>query len=155
MSREAKRRTVVRDTAVVRMLEASLHSPSGCLFPHQNVATCTFDAPAVRRTLLTYWNAVKHTFPEAWGRSPKESRLMHGAGIRAMGRLMDRIMRRVDLDAPKAHLEVRKGLRRIRPECRWTQGYWAGIGLRWWEIQNTPNHVRRLSEFLVSSYLDA
>ena len=153
LSKDARRRTVVRDTAVIRMLEASLHSPSGCLFPHQNLATGALDADALRNTLLLYWNAVRHTFPDAWGRPPTESRLMHGAGIQGMGRLMDRIMKRVPLHDPRAHLQVRRELRRIRSECHWTGGTWADIGLRWSEIQNTPNHVRRLSEFLVASYL--
>ena len=155
MSSDAKCRTVIRDTAVIRMLEASLQSPAGCLFPYQNLATGTFDSDRVRRALFLYWHAVRHTFPDAWGLPPTESRLMHGAGIRAMGRLMDRIMRGISLNDPRAHTEVRRELRRVRPACRWTGGYWEGLGLRWREIQNTPSHVRRLSELLINTYLAA
>ena len=46
--------------------------------------------------LVLYWSAVRDTFPEAWGKPPTESRLMHSAGIRAMGALMDQIMLRAD-----------------------------------------------------------
>ena len=39
---------------------------------------------------------MRDTFPDAWGKPAEQSRLMHGAGIRAMGRLMDRIMSALD-----------------------------------------------------------
>ena len=91
-----KAKAVVSDTTIVQVLEESLTSPAGCLFPYRNVATGETDFDGVRAVLLTYWCAVRDTFPAAWGLSPKKSRLMHSAGLRAMGRLMDRIMAAVD-----------------------------------------------------------
>ena len=74
------------------MLEESLTTPSGCLFPYHNVTTGETDTDGIWRILVGYWSAVRDTFPEAWGKPPAESRLMHGTGIRSMGRLMDRVM---------------------------------------------------------------
>src|SRR5207249_1890209 len=84
--------TVLTDTTIIAMLQESFSAASGCLFPYRNVATGETDFDGVRKILITFWTAVKETFPDAWGLSPKKSRLMHGAGIRSMGRLMDRIM---------------------------------------------------------------
>jgi DGQHR domain-containing protein len=147
---------VVTDTVVVQFLKESFSSPSGALFPFRNVATGVTDFSGVRSLLLLYWNAVRATFPEAWGLRPEKSRLMHGAGIRAMGRLMDRVMSIVDVDHPKASSLVRREITRIRPHCRWTSGVWEELnGLRWNEIQNIPAHTRMLSSFLVRTYINS
>jgi hypothetical protein len=43
------------------------------------------------RVLCAFWCAVRDTFSDASGRRPTESRVMHSAGIEAMGFLMDRV----------------------------------------------------------------
>ena len=53
------------------------------------------DVEGMYRVMNVYWSAVKKVFSEAWGLRPQESRLMHSAGIQAMGILMDRIMPRL------------------------------------------------------------
>jgi hypothetical protein len=78
---------------------------------------------------------------------------MHGAGIRAMGRLMDRVLAAVNPRHPAAADQVRADLARIEPHCRWTRGTWDGLGLRWNEIQNVPRHINELSSLLVRLYL--
>src|SRR5262249_43982684 len=90
---------VVSDTAIVQMIQDSLSSPKGCLFTYRNAATGMVDATGIRSVLLLFWTAVRAQFPDAWGLPPTRSRLMHGAGVRAMGRLMDHVMRSVDHDA--------------------------------------------------------
>jgi hypothetical protein len=105
--------------------------------------------------LVLYWGAIRDTFPQAWGRPPEQSRLMHGAGIRAMGRLMDRIMASIDARQPGARELVAADLALLAPHCCWTEGRWEGLGLRWNEIQNVPGHVRELSSFLMRTYLQA
>lgn len=149
-----KRQAVVADTALIKVLEDSLKSPAGCLFPHRNIATGETDFERIRSILLVYWNAVRDTFPEAWGLPPSQSRLMHSVGLRAMGRLMDRIMNGIDPDSPKVRRLVRQHLDRVAPICRWTEGRWEEAGdLRWNEIQNVPSHVRMLSNALVRCYI--
>lgn len=149
----SNRGQIVSDTALTRILQESLNSPAGCLFPYRNLATNETDLAGVRSVLLTYWNAVRRTFPAAWGLSPKRSRLMHSAGLRVMGRLMDRVMASIDPTDRMASALTRQELARIRSICHWTSGIWEGLGLRWYEIQNVPSHVRLLSNFVLGAYL--
>jgi DGQHR domain-containing protein len=149
-----KTQAVVSDTTLVQLIEDSMTSPSGCLFPYRNIAAGTADLHGLESVLLTYWNAVKDTFPDAWGRPPRESRLMHSAGLRAMGRLMDRVMASVDVDNKQAPRRIRKELSKIRLLCRWTGGVWEECGgLAWNHVQNVPSHVRMLSTFLIQTHL--
>lgn len=150
-----RKKAVITDTSVIQALEESLTSPSGCLFPYRNLSSGETDMPGIWAALVLYWTAVKETFPQAWGRPPSQSRLMHGAGIRAMGRLMDRIMASIDARQPGAAETVAADLALVAPHCRWTDGQWDGLGLRWNEIQNVPRHIHELSSFLMRTYLQA
>jgi DGQHR domain-containing protein len=152
-SPEFRRHAVVTDTSVVKMLEESLVSPSGCLFPFRNMTSGETDFAGIWELLLVYWSAVKATFPDAWGKPPGQSRLMHGAGIRAMGRLMDRIMATVDARQKSAAKQVLADLAFIEPHCRWTSGTWDGLDMRWNEIQNVPRHTNELSSYLIRVYV--
>ena len=105
-------------------------------------------------TVVTYWNAVKMTFPDAWGRSPKESRLMHSAGLFAMSRLMDRIMPHISLGTGNAVSVVAEELDLIKPICRWTSGRWDALDLEWNELENVSRHVRALTNLLVRRYVE-
>lgn len=144
---------VITDTVVIHMIQESLQS-SGALNPFRNVATGTTDFDGVRALLFMYWHAVRETFPESWGMKPEKSRLMHGAGIRAMGRLMDRVMFMVDVHNPQSPEHVKAEIARIRPFCHWTNGVWDEFGMRWNEIQNIPSHIRLLSNFLIRTYIN-
>ena len=146
---------VVTDTSLVEALKESLESPSGALFPYRNIAAGTTDTEGIRTLLLVYWTAVKETFPEAWGRTPQKSRLMGGVGIRAMSRLMERVMAHVDLGSDAAHTQAMSELARIAPDCHWTGGRWDQLGLPWNEVQNTPRHISALSNLLVRQYVSA
>jgi DGQHR domain-containing protein len=152
-SGNSDRGQIVSDTALTRVLQDSLNSPAGCLFAYRNLATNETDLAGVRSVLLTYWNAVKRTFPEAWGLPPTRSRLMHSAGLRVMGRLMDRVMASIDPSDRMASALVRQEVARVRSTCHWTSGVWEGLGLRWSEIQNVASHVRKLSNVVLGAYL--
>ena len=79
---------------------------------------------------------------------------MHSAGLRAMGKLMDRIMSAVDVERSGSAERVRKEIARVKPICNWTSGTWSELGgLRWNEIQNVPAHVRMLSNALVRAHM--
>lgn len=146
---------VIQDTSVITMIQESLVQPSGCLFPYRNLATNETDFEPLWRTLILYWSAVREVFPEAWGRAPRVSRLMGGVGIRAMGRLMDRVMGSVDVDAADAQHLIAEELELIAPLCAWTGGDWEGLGIAWSELQNVPRHATRLSNFLIREYVKA
>ena len=76
---------------------------------------------------------------------------MHSAGIEAMGVLMDRMYARHAGKADEYHA-VRHDLELMAPHCHWTEGEWEGLGLSWNEIQQTPRHIRSLTDALVRIY---
>lgn len=144
---------VLSDGPIIRMIENSISSMSGALFPHWNVATGEVHDERMMRVLRLYWTEVSEVFPEAWGRPPTESRLMHGAGIVAMGHLMDRMFKEIDANSPRAQSQVRTALKRVAPICRWTRGSWPRLGLEWNQVQNVAVHVNALTNLLLKSYL--
>jgi DGQHR domain-containing protein len=150
-----RRHAVVADTVIVKMIEESLTHTSGCLFPYRNVATGECDHLGIWAVLITFWSAVRETFPEAWGKSPTMSRLMHGVGIRSMGKLMDRMMGSIDPRTRDAGKSVRRELGVIAPLCHWTSGTWDELGgVAWNELQNLHKHLSILSNFLIRAYLE-
>ncbi|MEU6798681.1 DGQHR domain-containing protein DpdB [Nonomuraea wenchangensis] len=143
---------VITDTGIVDMIQESLTSPSGALYPYRDIGRGETDFDGIIQALFIYWTAVRETFPDAWGKPPEKSRLMHGAGIRAMGRLMDRILGIVDPMRSDAPETVRKHLELVAPHCMWTSGVWEEIGHRWNEIENVSKHVHELSNYLIRVY---
>lgn len=149
-------KAVITDTSIVKMVEESLASPAGCLFPFRNIATAETDFEGICNILVLYWTAVRQVFPDAWGKPADKSRLMHGTGIRAMGRLMDRVIPSTNPRDKKAAEQLVGELKLVRPICRWTEGNWEAInGLKWNEVQNVPRHINVLSNVLVRGYLKA
>ncbi|MGN8001158.1 DGQHR domain-containing protein DpdB [Sphingomonas sp. 22176] len=137
---------VVNDAAVLTMIKNSIGSPLGALAPYKATASGGADTAAMYAVLVAFWSAVRDVFPDAWGRPPTESRLMHSAGIVAMGYLMDRIMSRCSRqDARQFAIDA---LMPIAPHCRWTSGRWNDIGREWNDIQYAGRDVRMLSDQL-------
>ena len=137
----------VVDTALIAVMRQSINSPLGALALYKAHDGST-DVDAMYRTLCLYWSAVRDAFPEAWGKPPTQSRLMHSAGIQAMGYLMDRMMPRM-ANHPDIANELRRALRKIAPYCAWTDGAWESLGLRWNQLQNVNRHVKQIAEYLV------
>jgi DGQHR domain-containing protein len=146
--------SAVTDTSVVAMLEERLSV--GCLVPYCNVAADEADGEAIWQLVLAFWRATRTVFPDAWGRPPSESRLMHGVGIRALGRVMDSVMATRDLPVTDLEAYATRELARIACECRWTSGAWDELGGRAWnELENTSQDLRLLSSLLVRRYTAA
>lgn len=144
---------IVNDTAVVDMVKDRLTKPGGCLFPFRNIATGETDTEIVMRMLIAYWSAIQDTFPEAWGKPSTKSRLMHGAGIKAMGGLMDQVMGRANPTSDGLYDHAHREIGRIAHLCRWTSGHWKGLGdMHWKEVENTPKSVRLLTNHLMREY---
>ena len=142
---------VVTDTALLSLIKSSLSNPLGALAPFKSVGReGGGDIAGMYRILTTYWSAVKAVFPDAWGKDPKQSRLMHSAGLMAMGLLMDAIYARLPPNSEVA--AVQRELEKVAPSCRWTKGTWETLGLAWNELQNTPPHVKKLQDTLVRAY---
>jgi DGQHR domain-containing protein len=142
---------VITDTAIITMIRNSMNNPLGALSPYKSTGREGADVESMYRILLTFWTAVKDVFPEAWGADPRNSRLMHSAGIEAMGVLMDRIYARI-AGHGEDYKTVRKEVEKVAPACRWTEGVWDTLGVPWNEIQNTPRDIKKLQDALVKAY---
>lgn len=149
-----RKAAVVADASLVTVLLESLSRPAGCLFQYRNLSSGEADSTRIWLTLVTYWTAVRDTFPEAWGKPPAKSRLMHGVGISAMGRLMDRVMAMVDPSQPEVTEAVRKDLALLSPYCHWTDGRWEELRMNWNEVENISRHINELSNYLIRVYLN-
>ncbi|WP_280363537.1 DGQHR domain-containing protein DpdB [Nocardia wallacei] len=152
MSGNKPTNAVITDTGIVDMIQESLTSPSGCLYPYRDIGRGETDFDSIIKALIIYWSAVRDTFPDAWGKPPEKSRLMHVAGIRAMGRLMDRILGTVDPLREGAPERIREHLALVVPYCRWTTGTWNDIGYRWNEIEVGTKYFQELSNYLIRTY---
>ncbi|TPQ18629.1 DGQHR domain-containing protein DpdB [Streptomyces sporangiiformans] len=148
-----KTSTVVADNSLMLAIQESLNLPAGVFSPYKNLTNGTVDTATIRSILVTYWSAVRETFPDAWGLPPTKSRLMHGVGIRSMGRLMDRVMMNISPSSPLAVKEAKAELELIEPHCRWTRGRWPDLNIPWNELQNNPRHISTLSNFLLRTYV--
>ena len=142
------RSAIISDTAVMDMIMRSLANPLGALSQYKGLGSELSDTDGMYRTLTLYWTEVRRVFGEAWGRKPSKSRLMHGAGIKAMGFLMDRIVPRAMM-SKDPRLEIRRSLEQIAPKCCWTEETWDDLDIGWREIQNVPRHIKALSEQLL------
>ena len=156
MKPEDASKAPITDSSLMKAIEESISSPNGCLYPFRNVTTNETDFEGIFQVLTTYWTAVKNVFPNAWGKPPEKSRLMHGAGIRSMGRLMDKIMPSIRYRGKKGIQEVEKELALISSDCRWTSGNWDAMnGMPWNDVQNVPKHIQMLSWVIINMYLQA
>lgn len=150
-SDKATSSALVTDTAVITMIRNSINNPLGALAPYKSNGTCGADIESMYRLVVTFWASVKTVFSDAWGRDPRASRLMHSAGIEAMGVLMDRIYGRLSGGAEDRKV-VQVELEKIAPACRWTEGTWESLGMTWNEIQSTPKDIKKLQDALVRIY---
>jgi DGQHR domain-containing protein len=154
LSDTEKGHAVITDTAIIKMIRNSINSPLGALSPFKAAGDESVDLTSMYQTLVTFWRAVREVFPTAWGLPPTKSRLMHSAGIEAMGILMDRILARHAGTNDEYHA-IKSDLQKIASHCRWTEGTWDTMGLEWDEVQNTPKHIRTLADCLVRLYASA
>lgn len=104
------------------------------------------------RLVSEFFHAVASVYGPAWyGMSPRFSRLRHGAGIVAMGFVMDHLY---SLEGAITRKQFEPGLRLLAPHTAWTSGQWQleSWDTRPWNgIQNTPSDIDLLTRYLVSS----
>jgi hypothetical protein len=114
--------------------------------------------PLVKR-LESWWGAVSDVWPRAWDSKPRNSRLLHGAGIRALGVLMEWVHCKIGIGDDSALVSRgRYGdeLRLIKTCCSWQDGYWNWGGgaerVAWNQVQNNSAHIVQLAEHLIELY---
>jgi hypothetical protein len=99
-----------------------------------------------------FFEAVKVVFGPEWvGMSPYTSRLRHGAGVVAMGFVMESLFSSDDATTRDGFIP---GLELLKPYTAWTSGQWEmkdGSIRPWNKIQNTPTDVTELIDSLLKS----
>lgn len=145
---------VIKDNSILRMIENSL--TDGALYLARfNASTEQGLVESMLAILKAFWSACRDTFPDAWGISPRKSRLMHGAGIITMGLVMDAVADRIDPSSDRIQVFFGEHLTRLKPHCHWMSGTWefaSGMTRSWSDIQNTPRDIQLLADHLLTQY---
>lgn len=139
----------IKDNSVLKMIENSLYE--GALYQYRDPADGSGDVDQMVLHLNYFWTVVQLTFPDAWEQPPTKSRLTHGAGIQAMGYVMDALTDGVPT-SELAGMNLEETVGRLAQHCAWTNGTWD-FGeeqmRRWNGIQNTPNDIKVLTSHLL------
>ncbi len=139
---------ILSDTAMQKIVMNSTSDGAiRQLITHDDLEERTF------ALLNDFFTAVREVFGDEWvGMSPKTSRLRHGAGLVAMGFVMELLY---SSDLPNCKTNYDKfvvGLNALKPYTAWTNGTWnlSEFDKRSWNgIQNTPSDIDVLSNYLV------
>lgn len=138
---------VIRDTSIQKVIMNSVDS--GAIRDHGEPGS---NLDFGFELLSSFYGAVADTFPEAWhDKTPNTSRLVHGAGIVAMGYVMETIYSRTGRVNRKLFA---KELTPLLRRTAWTTGTWSfpdGSVSQWDEIENTSRQIQRLALFLVGA----
>lgn len=145
---------VVTDTAIIKMIRTSMTNPLGALYPYKSNDEEKTDVEAMYQLLVLFWRAVKECFPNDWALDPKESRLMHSAGIAAMGYIMDLVCAKISGQDANYSL-ICKEVERIVPHCAWSSGKWPLLNVAWNEVQSTPQDIKHLQDTLLRIYMNS
>ncbi len=135
---------VISDIAVQRFFLNSLSDGAmRLLIPKENGAELCLGLAQ------EFFKAVAYVFRDAWEeQTPKTSRLVHGAGIVAMGYVMDLLHR---ADGARTWQDFAAGMSCLVDKVAWTSGDWdfgGGDRRHWKAIQNTGADIAALTSFL-------
>jgi DGQHR domain-containing protein len=138
-------RGVIRDTAVQRLIMSS--ASDGAI--RQLINETDYAEKSFELVSEFFW-AVRTKFQRDWdGMNPKTSRLVHGAGIVAMGYVMELLHSRT---GATKRAEFEHGLSLLEGKTAWTSGRWKfsdSDERPWNALQNTSGDIDLLSNFLV------
>lgn len=101
------------------------------------------------RLISDFFWAVRDVFPDAWeGMTPRTSRLVHSAGLIALGYAMEVAYA---LHGARDRESFADTIRCLEPHTAWTGGHWNfPTEFRPWDkLQNTASDVQLLSDYLV------
>ena len=100
--------------------------------------------------ISNFYQAVQNSFPQAWrNQTPKTSRLVHRAGITAMGYVMEYLYAR---DSASQIDEFERGILPLIKCAAWTGGNWHfpdGEVRPWNGVQNVGGEIRKLTDYLL------
>jgi hypothetical protein len=137
---------MIGDTAVQRVIMNSLSNGiMRDLIKHPDGEDRCF------KLISEFYKAVQEVFREDWGgHTPKTSRLIHGAGIVALGYVMEVLSL---LDGARDWEKFAEGLGCLDGRTAWCSGEWnlGGSDRRHWKaIQNINRDIVLLAQYLIS-----
>ena len=136
---------VIKDTSVQKVIMQSATDGAIREFPKEEQFGRGF------HLISEFFSAVQTEFEDDWnGRGPKNSRLVHGAGIVSMGYVMETLVARTGASTAE---QFCTGLACLKGRTYWTSGSWK-FGddevIPWNHLENTPRQVMALAQHLVS-----
>lgn len=136
---------IIKDTAIQKVVMNSVTDGAfRDLSRRKNADTKQF------QLLSNFYGAVQETFPNEWvDHKPRTSRLVHSAGILAMGFTMEYIYATTGSIEKKVYL---KALKKLKGKCAWTDGFWEfGDNNRrpWNSLQFVPRDYMELSQHIL------
>jgi DGQHR domain-containing protein len=143
-------------TAIQKMVMNSA-SDGALRYLMQNAPGGSEDMRALGEEAFTlfndYFRAIKTVFAEEWENlNPKVSRLRHGAGLLAMGFVMEHLY---TMELPNCSTNYEKfviGLNALKPYTAWTSGNWRFgevLITPWNGIQNNSRDIHMLTDYLI------
>ena len=136
---------VIRDTAIQKVI---LHSMSdGALreLPEKKQFAGGFSL------ISEFFAAVQEVFKSEWeGHTPKTSRLVSGAGVQALGFVMELLVGR---DGAQTREEFIRGITALQGRTAWAAGSWKfsqAEQLPWNKLENTHHQIMALAQYLVA-----
>lgn len=146
IKQHTNRAGVIKDTLIQKVLMSSLSDGALSSYRDDTAQLLTHGYALV----ANYFTAVRKIFADDWeGHTPKTSRLVHGAGLVAMGFVMDALA--FDRGCQSAD-DFAEHLQPLSGRTAFTAGEWAFSDQRrlWNTIQNTGADYQLLSTHLVS-----
>ncbi|KZX52729.1 hypothetical protein A3711_07405 [Erythrobacter sp. HI00D59] len=146
IKQHTNRAGVIKDTLIHKVVMASLSD--GALSMWRDDTRGLLDAGY--SLIANFFGAVRKAFASDWdGHTPKTSRLVHGAGLVAMGYVMDALV--FDRRAETVE-DFMEGLQPLIGRTHFTAGEWEFSDQKrlWNTIQNTSADYQLLSTHLVS-----
>lgn len=139
----------IKDTAIQKVIINSLND--GMMREFLRMGADGIGEKQCFDLISEFYRAVAMVFPDAWAtkHTPKSSRLLHGAGIVALGYVMEVLAL---LDGARSSIEFAHGLGCLVGRTAWTSGEWDfGDGDRrnWRAIQNVNRDIVMLAQHLI------
>ncbi|WP_281978768.1 DGQHR domain-containing protein DpdB [Pseudorhizobium flavum] len=136
---------IIRDTAIQRVIINSMSDGvMREMMREPDGADLSF------RLVSEFYRAVKFVFRNEWeDHTPKTSRLVHGAGIMALGYVMEILAL---LDGARTWDDFSKGLACLVDNTAWTSGEWnfgEGDKRHWKSVQNVNRDIVSLAQYLI------
>lgn len=136
---------VIRDTAIQKVIMHSVSDGAIREMPEKKRFSGGF------HLISEFFHGVKAVFASDWeGHTPKTSRLMHSAGIQALGFVMELLVGR---DGAQTREEFARGLGPLVGRTAWTSGSWQFSNAElvpWNKLENTHRQIMALAQHLVS-----